>query len=360
VTRSYYAGVFSPGNLDPAAVKDFARFISDEFDVDFSMCDFEFDFKIFATEEAVLTHQDQLTLLCHCGPQQAEEWILDRARSSILDPELVRARGPKSITLLHILSEIWSSEFVDGWDAVQALPRLITRVVEAGADLHAHDDDGLSPLMIVITAIWNGYCLRPTREGCTGEMRRWVDLLQDANVNLRTYGHREGEYQRECSWQPQSFVIGHGLDSSYYGFTYGAIPSEWHMWVGTPFDTYAGTFWALFESPPLHVPGAWPTSTADIKRFPTSNGRCPVGIKRKVFRRIERSVEAHQDPTVLSRLAEAVSAWAALSKQYARSNIQYYEDDHHTAGLLLELIAAARGLGIERAQWDQCIKIWQR
>ncbi|KIW71376.1 hypothetical protein PV04_03552 [Phialophora macrospora] len=104
-----------------------------------------------------------------------------------------------------------------------------------------------------------------SNERLTHKLRHWATEILKAGQDLQEYGKWEREhliakgreFRSPCQIQNTSC-----LTLRIVGFTYGAVPDDWQIWVSLSSDERAGEFWNLLaeRESPLYMPGAWPAN----------------------------------------------------------------------------------------------------
>jgi hypothetical protein len=173
--------------------------------------------------------------------------------------------------LLHVSDEIDSKSFIKSFDW-NSYPRcgwmaLVRQLIVAGADIHAITDASETPF---ISALMASYDRSRSPWTCTAMaaakrapqmLRSWVEALHHARVDLELYGEKETELQ--LSGAVSKDVFGHRYSGPGHqswriiGFSYGARPNDWKLWVSESTDEFAGQFWDMIDHPERKIPGAW-------------------------------------------------------------------------------------------------------
>jgi hypothetical protein len=97
----------------------------------------------------------------------------------------------------------------------------------------------------------------------------WIELLYEAGIDLREYGRKEKELQRDGQVRTHFWLtkLGRGYDR--YGelrvmykrfsiiFKYGPKPSDWQFWMIEEMDDWFLEFWDMLDHPERAMPGAW-------------------------------------------------------------------------------------------------------
>ncbi|KAI1803617.1 hypothetical protein F4811DRAFT_553696 [Daldinia bambusicola] len=90
-------------------------------------------------------------------------------------------------------------------------------------------------------------------------IRKWLEVLALAGVDLEAYGQREyGFLIGSCNlrhitifWDDMCVKV------HFVHFKFGPKPEDWQFYFNEPTDEFAGDFWNLVKDPPLNIPGAW-------------------------------------------------------------------------------------------------------
>ena len=113
----------------------------------------------------------------------------------------------------------------------------------------------------------------------TRGLRKWLQLLQTAGVDLGAYGARENAilhgsdktrhfWSSACHRVYPRFTVRTIWDvwihQELRGFKYGPTIDDWAVLWDEPTDKFAGQFWKLIETPSLHVPGEWYDADSDV------------------------------------------------------------------------------------------------
>ncbi|KAI1464187.1 uncharacterized protein F4812DRAFT_453064 [Daldinia caldariorum] len=79
-------------------------------------------------------------------------------------------------------------------------------------------------------------------------IRKWLEVLALAGVDLEAYGQRE-----------YGFLIGscNLRHIELFWDDFGPEPEDWGFYFNEPTDEFAGNFWNLVRDSPLNIPGAW-------------------------------------------------------------------------------------------------------
>ncbi len=79
-------------------------------------------------------------------------------------------------------------------------------------------------------------------------VEEWLEVLEEAGVDLVEYGRREKELFQQNKWrQPYN----------YFSFVYGPKPSDWRFWRIPLLNDGFQEFWEMTEHPERAMPGAW-------------------------------------------------------------------------------------------------------
>jgi hypothetical protein len=97
----------------------------------------------------------------------------------------------------------------------------------------------------------------------THKLRHWATEIFNAGQNLEEYGKWERERLFAKNWRFRRYCRVKGATCLTYrvvGFTYGALPGDWQIWVSLSSDECVGEFWNLLaeRESTLCMPGAWP------------------------------------------------------------------------------------------------------
>ena len=94
-------------------------------------------------------------------------------------------------------------------------------------------------------------------------LKVWLEDLEDCGVDLLKYGRKEKALHDEIPML-QDFMVDFLEDGEFHeikwrliGFSFGASPSDWHIWISEPTDCFAGDFWSMIEPPEMSIPGMW-------------------------------------------------------------------------------------------------------
>ena len=89
----------------------------------------------------------------------------------------------------------------------------------------------------------------------------WLEDLHTSGVNLLDYGQKEKAIWTRYPYGRNYFYFNSELEYQYncslIGFTYGASPSDWRIWISEPTDHFAAEFWSMIEAPEEMMPGSW-------------------------------------------------------------------------------------------------------
>lgn len=93
----------------------------------------------------------------------------------------------------------------------------------------------------------------------------WLEDLMASGVDLVEYGRKEKDIWHQYSISKDLPFSSRQNSGSVYDIrhmhvinvSFGAAPSDWHMWWSEPIDFLAGEFWAMIESPKELMPGSW-------------------------------------------------------------------------------------------------------
>ena len=152
-----------------------------------------------------------------------------------------------------------------GWSA------LLRDVLSAGPLLHATDDQGRTPLCVLLiwfrglpnhTGYWNRDAKMIQYLSCI--LYTWIYDLKASGIDLQQYGEMETvlglkdkvNSSRRFSYREEKFHI--------IGFSYGPTVEDWKFWFSEPTDYLAGKFWAMIEKNLSYsdsrctIPGSWP------------------------------------------------------------------------------------------------------
>jgi hypothetical protein len=191
-------------------------------------------------------------------------WIglaLSERKSSGLKPCYISGQAAGYL-LRHTLC--YSSNHC-GWNA------LLRDVLSAGSLLHAVDDEGRTPLCVLLiwfralpkqTEYWNRDAKMIQYLSCI--LYTWICDLNASGIDLQQYGEMETALglidkvnpSRRFSHREEKFHL--------LGFSYGPTVEDWKFWFSEPTDYLAGKFWAMIEKSPSHsdsrctLPGSWP------------------------------------------------------------------------------------------------------
>jgi hypothetical protein len=88
------------------------------------------------------------------------------------------------------------------------------------------------------------------------EVMKWLQILQDCNIDLERYGqHEYGMIFRKDS---QKRLFGSRTEGwAWTGFSWGPNPSDWVFHLDRVVERFSGDFWRLIDNPIQQVPGAW-------------------------------------------------------------------------------------------------------
>lgn len=152
-----------------------------------------------------------------------------------------------------------------GWSA------LLRDVLSAGSLIHAADDEGRTPLCVLLiwfrclpkqTEYWNRDAKMIQYLSCI--LYTWIYDLNASGIDLQQYGEMETALglkdkvnsSRRFSCREEKFHM--------LGFSYGPTIEDWKFWFSEPTDSLAGKFWAMIEKNPSYshsrytIPGSWP------------------------------------------------------------------------------------------------------
>jgi hypothetical protein len=151
-----------------------------------------------------------------------------------------------------------------GWSA------LLRGVLSAGSLLHAVDDEGRTPLCVLL--IWFRTLPKQTEyrnrdakmiQYLSCILYTWIYDLNASGINLQQYGEMETALGLKEKVNPGR-RFGCREEKLYIlGFSYGPIVEDWKFWFSEPTDYLAGKFWAMIEKSPNYsesrctIPGSW-------------------------------------------------------------------------------------------------------
>ncbi|ETS75530.1 hypothetical protein PFICI_12474 [Pestalotiopsis fici W106-1] len=88
------------------------------------------------------------------------------------------------------------------------------------------------------------------------EVHRWLQVLQDCEIDLEAYGQREHGMIFRKGKRP---LLIHDYKETWLwtGFSWGSNPSDWVFHVDRVVERFSDDFWRLIDNPIQQVPGAW-------------------------------------------------------------------------------------------------------
>ncbi|OTA68466.1 hypothetical protein K449DRAFT_145961 [Hypoxylon sp. EC38] len=137
-----------------------------------------------------------------------------------------------------------------------------TNIRAAGSEMNFSKEDTV--LLPVLYSSLRYSNLEDPLKATPSALRVWLEALEQAGVDLNTYGRREHEiFTNNDSYHyfglPWIIEYYYSFPVNYYlvDFSYGPEPDDWKLYWSEPTDELAGDFWELIENPPLHIPGSW-------------------------------------------------------------------------------------------------------
>jgi len=159
---------------------------------------------------------------------------------------------------------------------------LLKDFVAGGSDLHAATKSKKTPLLAAVESLLGGR-VELSSSYLTKLMMPWLCSLEQAGVNLSSYGRKE-KALIESGRLKVDFIFEYDLHIKEYwgnssivpmslhliGFEYGPKPDNWKFWISDPTDEFVGDFWHLIgdtwevmgevplnETPWETMAGAW-------------------------------------------------------------------------------------------------------
>lgn len=185
-------------------------------------------------------------------------------KTDILEPDDFKFSQELSSTLIHSTAERigacqWPVQRLGGAHRYQSIIDawigLCHDFLSVGIDIH-YIINGRTPLLSCIEG-WLSDWSPPAANQLAIQL--WLEQLEAVGVDLSEYGKAE-----EFIWKNQTIRREFEMWSEIsitlrvIGFTYGATPKDWHLWLSDPTDEYVGEFWNMIERPVEVMPGAWP------------------------------------------------------------------------------------------------------
>lgn len=204
------------------------------------------------------------------------EWNTDLSEETVKDmvnryrPEHHGGRTPMQLAAVataHTLA--WKET-----DSIQCITGIIAAIIATGAGVHDGDYHMTPMVLFLAIFLWN-------REFRTGEFASrprdikgglvvWLKILQDAGVDLVSYGAEESrQHLAYCALQDPTppLMYWHSMlcwgfcGSLYFTFSYGPEPQDWTVQLNHTTDQYFGEFWQmpglLDEHGVRAMPGGW-------------------------------------------------------------------------------------------------------
>ncbi|KAF3019033.1 hypothetical protein E8E14_013459 [Neopestalotiopsis sp. 37M] len=126
-----------------------------------------------------------------------------------------------------------------------------------------HDYHRGNPLMLCIFAAEDTFFVsnyksyeRSFGRHLRTEIMKWLQVLQDCNVDLESYGQHEHDmiFRKDSKKR----LYGSRTEGwAWTGFSWGPDPNDWVFYLDRVVERFSGDFWRLIDNPIQQVPGAW-------------------------------------------------------------------------------------------------------
>jgi hypothetical protein len=153
----------------------------------------------------------------------------------------------------------------------------------------------------------------------------WTGCLVNVGRDLHSYG----EVKHRIFHEDSALCTDLRSLNGFLDFSYGAKPTDWHLWFQHPGDVYAGIFWELVERRHYYVPGSR-VEEEDISEYDQRRSRLRprdhryTGIKRRILRRLKAKAKCTEcfSSTVIKRIEKLRTAVDSNARNYIDGRIQ--------------------------------------